>query len=172
MGARAAVNVANDLQGTGLESFVLGVICLAYPLQSTGSSSSKLRDEPLKVMTKPVIFVSGNQDKMANKTLMTKSIECMHNKVVIHWIDKANHSQRVKGRTDQEVLEEVSDQVVQWCDIQIREVLTVGSCELPDAVVKDKSVSKKRRGDVKRTAGTLELQVSNETRKKCKQEKI
>jgi predicted alpha/beta-hydrolase family hydrolase len=65
MGSRSAVAVCCDKT---MIDFVLGVICLSYPLHRP-RVYTQLRDEPLYEIRKPILFVSGTDDDMCKQEL-------------------------------------------------------------------------------------------------------
>ena len=115
MGSRAAVLAANMTLATQLESFVRGVVCLAYPLH-TPHKPGELRDEPLKTMKHPCLFVSGSRDKMAKEHLLRNVIgKHMAAEAKLHLIDGANHSYKVAGLKAEVVVQEICDTLLWWC---------------------------------------------------------
>ncbi len=115
MGSRAAVNVANQSRSSdNLKQFVQGVACFAYPLHPP-QQKDKLRDEPLKELAVPCLFVSGTQDEMADRELLTRTVaQDMKNKSEIYWVEGGNHAHKVKGRSDEEVVEDMCDEFLRW----------------------------------------------------------
>ncbi|KFO99973.1 Testis-expressed sequence 30 protein, partial [Calypte anna] len=114
MGSRAAASVIRHLgQEDDDDSFIQGLICLSYPLHRP-KLQSKLRDEDLLLIKCPVLFVSGAADEMCEKQLLEGVASQMKAPKKIHWIDKANHGMAVKGRTADDVMEEINVQVFTW----------------------------------------------------------
>ncbi|KAJ7422629.1 Testis-expressed sequence 30 protein [Pitangus sulphuratus] len=95
------------------DDFIRGLICLSYPLHRP-KLQSKLRDEDLLFIRCPVLFVSGSADEMCEKQLLEGVASKMKAPKKIHWIDKANHGMAVKGRTTDDVMEEINAQVFSW----------------------------------------------------------
>ena len=114
MGSRAAVGLANE----DPPCEVLGVICLSYPLH-TEDNRDKLRGEPLKALSLPSIFISGTEDRMCDKDKLEKVLEKNTNSR-IKWIEGADHSCKVKGRTEADVTDEVNESLVTWCKERIK----------------------------------------------------
>ena len=106
MGSRAAVGLANE----DPPCEVLGVICLSYPLH-TEDNRDKLRDEPLKALSLHSIFISGTEDRMCVKDKLEKVLEKNTNSR-IKWVEGADHSCKVKGRTEADVSEEINESLV------------------------------------------------------------
>ncbi|XP_042666366.1 testis-expressed protein 30 isoform X1 [Centrocercus urophasianus] len=114
MGSRAAASVIHQLSQDGNnDDFIQGLVCLSYPLHRP-KLQSKLRDEDLLFIRCPVLFVSGSADEMCEKQLLESVASKMKAPKKIHWIDKANHGMAVKGRTENDVMEEINVQVFSW----------------------------------------------------------
>ncbi|XP_054830250.1 testis-expressed protein 30 [Eublepharis macularius] len=117
MGSRAATSLTRQADQDN-DSFIQGLICLSYPLHRP-KLQSKLRDEDLFFIKSPVLFVSGSADEMCDKKLLEGVAMKMKAPQEIYWIEKANHSMAVKGRTTEDVLLEINIQVLSW----IKEVI-------------------------------------------------
>ncbi|NXP79922.1 TEX30 protein, partial [Ramphastos sulfuratus] len=114
MGSRAAASLIRQIsQEDDDDSFIQGLVCLSYPLHQP-KLQSKLRDEDLLFIRCPVLFVSGSADEMCEKQLLEGVASKMKAPKKIHWIDKANHGMVVKGRTTNDVMEEINAQVFSW----------------------------------------------------------
>ncbi|NXL60239.1 TEX30 protein, partial [Chordeiles acutipennis] len=118
MGSRAAASVIRHLSQEDDVDFIQGLVCLSYPLHRP-KLQSKLRDEDLLFIRCPVLFVSGSADEMCEKQLLEGVASKMKAPKKIHWIDKANHGMAVKGRTADDVMEEINAQVFSW----LREII-------------------------------------------------
>ncbi|KAM4047068.1 testis-expressed protein 30 [Anomaloglossus baeobatrachus] len=112
MGSRVATSLVRTASEQD-DTFILGLICLSYPLH-TPKAKSKLRDEDLLLITKPALFISGSADEMCDKSLMTNIVSKIKAPVKIHWIDNANHGLTAKGKTLEDVLPEVNEQTLVW----------------------------------------------------------
>lgn len=115
MGSRAAVAVANLAKDTDLAGYVQGVVCLSYPLYPPGQLDKK-RDEPLKELEYPTLFLSGTKDDMAECSLLEKAVATIPKEAKIYWIEGANHGHKVSGRKTEEVNEEIFLQMAEWCN--------------------------------------------------------
>ncbi|NXC48205.1 TEX30 protein, partial [Penelope pileata] len=114
MGSRAAASAIHQLsQDDDSDDFIQGLVCLSYPLHRP-KLQSKLRDEDLLFIRCPVLFVSGSADEMCEKQLLEGVASKMKAPKKIHWIDGANHGMAVKGRTEDDVMEEINVQVFSW----------------------------------------------------------
>ncbi|KAM7178843.1 testis-expressed protein 30 isoform 2-T3 [Macrochelys suwanniensis] len=113
MGSRAAASVTRQISQDDNEDFILGLICLSYPLHRP-KLQSKLRDEDLFFIKCPVLFVSGSEDEMCEKKILEGVASKMKTLKKIHWVEKANHGMAVKGRTADDIMMEISTQVFSW----------------------------------------------------------
>ncbi|XP_054994626.1 testis-expressed protein 30 [Sorex araneus] len=113
MGARAAASVMCHVEPEEADGFVRGLICISYPLHRP-KQQQKLRDEDLFRIKDPVLFVSGSADEMCEKNLLEKVAQKMQAPNKIHWIEKANHSMAVKGRSTNDVFREINTQILFW----------------------------------------------------------
>ncbi|XP_053167274.1 testis-expressed protein 30 [Hemicordylus capensis] len=112
MGSRAAASVTREADQDN-DSFIQGLICLSYPLHRP-KLQNKLRDEDLFLIKSPVLFLSGTTDEMCDKQLLEGVAIKMKAPNKVHWIEKANHSMTVKGRTADEISLEINIQVLSW----------------------------------------------------------
>lgn len=123
MGARAAVIAANNVKGTQLHNSVAGVLALSYPLH-TKDNKSNLRDGPLYELNKPVCFISGNEDEMCDETLFKDVLRKVNN-YTITWLPGADHSLKIKGIAEKDVVAEIGMHIVDWCTHSLN-----GMCKL------------------------------------------
>jgi predicted alpha/beta-hydrolase family hydrolase len=87
MGGRVGCHVS-------LEQEVSGVICLGYPL-CAADDVTKLRDEVLRSMHTPVLFVQGTRDSMCPLEILDKVRREMKAEHRLHVVDGDDHSLRV-----------------------------------------------------------------------------
>ena len=113
MGSRAAVGLANEICESDESYRIKGVVCLSYPLH-TERDKVKMRDEPIKALNLPSLFVSGTNDAMCDKEKLEKILSNCP-KANIKWIEDADHSCKVKGKKEADVLEDINKHVVSWC---------------------------------------------------------
>lgn len=113
MGSRAAASVICHIEPDDADDFVRGLICISYPLHHP-KQQNKLRDENLFCIKEPVLFVSGSADEMCEKNLLEKVAQKMQAPNKIYWIEKANHSMAVKGRSTNDVFKEINTQILFW----------------------------------------------------------
>ncbi|MEX2152581.1 MAG: alpha/beta family hydrolase [Gemmatimonadaceae bacterium] len=112
MGGRAASMLAAD----GFSSD--GLLLLAYPLHPAGALD-KLRDAHLPSIKLPVLCFSGTRDALCRRDLMETALRPVKAAWTMHWLEDADHSFHVlksSGRTDAQVLEEVTTATRQWLD--------------------------------------------------------
>src|SRR5262249_1742897 len=80
-----------------LEEKVDGLICLGYPLCAMGDRT-KLRDEVLRALTAPILFVQGTRDALCPLDLL----ECVRAEMkapdFLHIVEGGDHSLRVPKR--------------------------------------------------------------------------
>jgi predicted alpha/beta-hydrolase family hydrolase len=110
MGGRAASMLAAE----GYECD--GLILLAYPLHPPGQQD-KLRDAHLPKISVPVLCFNGTRDDFCEPELMKRVLTTVRTKWTMHWLDGADHSFHVlkrSGRTDVEVMDEVTAATRDW----------------------------------------------------------
>ena len=108
MGGRAASMLAAD--GFACD----GLLLLAYPLHPAGQPE-KLRDAHLADIKVPVLCFNGTRDALCERRLMEKALQDLSWQM--HWLEGADHSFHVlksSGRTDAQVMDEVSRVAGQW----------------------------------------------------------
>jgi predicted alpha/beta-hydrolase family hydrolase len=90
MGGRIGCHVA-------LEENVDALVCLGYPLCAMGDRA-KLRDEVLRALQTPVLFVQGTRDSLCPLDLL-ECVRCeMKAPTVLHVVDNGDHSLGVPKR--------------------------------------------------------------------------
>jgi predicted alpha/beta-hydrolase family hydrolase len=106
MGGRVGCHVA-------LEEKVTAVICMGYPLCSMGDRT-KLRDQVLRDLRTPVLFVQGTRDSLCPLDLFEKVRAEMAAPNVLHVVEGGDHSLRVSksqlkamGSTQEEIDERI-----------------------------------------------------------------
>jgi predicted alpha/beta-hydrolase family hydrolase len=122
MGGRVGCHVS-------LEEKVDGLICLGYPLCAMGDRS-KLRDEVLRALTTPILFVQGMRDSLCPLDILERVRAEMKAPNFLHTVEGGDHSLRVPKRQlqgtrktqediDQEILKTIGkfvDQLVPVAD--------------------------------------------------------
>ncbi len=90
MGGRIGCHLA-------LEEKANGVICLGYPLCAMGDRS-KLRDEVLLALRRPVLFVQGTRDALCPLDLLAAVRAKMSAPNFLHLVEEGDHSLGVSKR--------------------------------------------------------------------------
>src|SRR5438094_9475616 len=90
MGGRIGCHVS-------LEEKVDGLVCLGYPLCAMGDRS-KLRDEVLRALTTPILFVQGTHDSLCPLDLLERVRAEMKAPNFLHTVEGGDHSLRVPKR--------------------------------------------------------------------------
>ena len=80
-----------------LEEKVDGLVCLGYPLCAMGDRT-KLRDEVLRALTTPILFVQGTRDSLCPLDLLERVCTEMKTQNVLHAVEGGDHSLRVPKR--------------------------------------------------------------------------
>src|SRR5260370_365314 len=107
MGGRIGCHVS-------LEEKVDGLICLGYPLCAMGDRT-KLRDEVLRALATPILFVQGTRDSLCPLDLLKDVRTEMTAPNFLHVVEGGDHSLRVPKRklqTNGETQEDVDQQVL------------------------------------------------------------
>jgi predicted alpha/beta-hydrolase family hydrolase len=90
MGGRIGCHVA-------LEEKVDGLVCLGYPLCAMGDRT-KLRDEVLRALTTPILFVQGTRDPLCPLDLLERVRREMKAPNFLHVVQGGDHSLLVTKR--------------------------------------------------------------------------
>ena len=104
MGGRIGCHVS-------LEEKVDGLICLGYPLCAMGDRT-RLRDEVLRALASPILFVQGARDALCPLDLLARVRTEMKAPNFLHVVEGGDHSLRVPKRQLQ-VTSETQDNVDQ-----------------------------------------------------------
>ena len=107
MGGRIGCHVS-------LEEKVDGLVCLGYPLCAMGDRT-KLRDEVLRALTAPILFVQGTRDSLCPPDLLERVRAEMKAPNYLHVVEGGDHSLRVPKRQLQataETQEEVDQRIL------------------------------------------------------------
>ena len=111
MGGRIASQVAaENSKGIG------GLVYLGYPLHPPGRPD-KLRDEHLKDIEPPMLFVQGSRDAFGTEEEVKTIIKKHRLRATLYVIESGDHSFKVPKsvKPQQQVYEEVMDEVAKWC---------------------------------------------------------
>ena len=107
MGGRIGCHVA-------LEEKVSAVVCLGYPLCG-GGDRTKLRDEVLRALETPILFVQGTRDSLCPLDLLERVRAEMKAPSVLHVVEGGDHSLLVSKsqlRTTGERQEDVDQRIL------------------------------------------------------------
>ena len=80
-----------------LEEKLDGLICLGYPLCAMGDRA-KLRDQVLRALTTPILFVQGSRDSLCPLDLLERVRAEMKAPNFLHVVESGDHSLRVSKR--------------------------------------------------------------------------
>jgi|SRR5215472_4211429 len=97
-----------------LEEKVDGLVCLGYPLCAMGNRT-KLRDEVLRALNTPILFVQGARDPLCPLDLLERVRTEMEVQNVLHVVKGGDHSLRAPKRQLQaasETQEEIDRQIL------------------------------------------------------------
>jgi predicted alpha/beta-hydrolase family hydrolase len=95
---------------------VAGLVVLGYPLHPPGRPD-KLRDEHLKDIHAPMLFLQGARDSFGTKDEIGAVIKKLHLPATLYVIEGGDHSFRVPKSVapQQRVFEDVMNEVTRWC---------------------------------------------------------
>jgi uncharacterized protein len=115
MGGRVGCHVS-------LEEKVDGLVCLGYPLCAMGDRT-KLRDEVLRALNTPILFVQGSRDPLCPLDLLERVRTEMKTQNVLHIVDGGDHSLRVpkrqlqaSGQTQEDIDQQILKAIVGFVD--------------------------------------------------------
>jgi uncharacterized protein len=105
-----------------LEEKVDGLVCLGYPLCAMGDRT-KLRDEVLRALNTPILFVQGSRDPLCPLDLLERVRAQMKTQNVLHIVDGGDHSLRVpkrqlqaSGQTQEDIDQQILKAIVGFVD--------------------------------------------------------
>jgi predicted alpha/beta-hydrolase family hydrolase len=90
-----------------------GLIFLGYPLHPPGRQH-QLRDQHLYGLRIPMLFVEGTRDAFAEPGLLQGVLDSLGDNAHVHWIEGGDHSFKVRGRKQSEVLQEILDVIANF----------------------------------------------------------
>ena len=97
---------------------VRGLVFFGFPLHPAGRPGID-RAAHLSEVTVPMLFLQGTRDNLADLTLLRPVCDELGSLAHLHVVDGADHSFHVlkrSGRTDEEVIEELSVSAAAWAD--------------------------------------------------------
>lgn len=95
---------------------VQGLVFFGFPLHPPGKPSTE-RARHLQSVTVPMLFLQGTRDKLAELELLRPVCSELGDRAKLHIIESADHSFSVlkrSGRTNDDVLQELSTTVAEW----------------------------------------------------------
>jgi hypothetical protein len=105
-----------------LEEKVDGLVCLGYPLCAMGDRT-KLRDEVLRALNTPILFVQGTRDSLCPLDLLERVRAEMKTQNVLHVVEGGDHSLRVpkrqlqaKGGTQEDIDRDILQTIAGFVD--------------------------------------------------------
>jgi predicted alpha/beta-hydrolase family hydrolase len=101
MGGRIGCHVA-------LEEKVNALVCLGYPLCAAGDPA-KLRDEVLRALHTPILFVQGTRDSLCPLDILERVRSEMETPTALHIVPGGDHSLGVSKRQLREADQTQSD---------------------------------------------------------------
>jgi len=99
---RSAILIGKSMGGrvgchVSLEEKVDGLVCLGYPLCAMGDRT-KLRDEVLRALNTPILFVQGTRDSLCPLDILERVRAEMKAPNFLHTVEGGDHSLRVPKR--------------------------------------------------------------------------
>ena len=96
---------------------VQGLVFFAFPLHPSGREGTE-RAEHLDDVTVPMLFLSGNRDKLAVLDLLEPVCEKLSDKATLHLLDTADHGFKVlkRRKTQEDVFVEMARVLSEWVE--------------------------------------------------------
>ena len=91
-----------------------GLVFLAYPLHPPGKPE-RIRDEHLKTIDVPMLFLQGSRDPFAQPDLLDRTIAALPT-ATLHRVHNGDHSHKVPGRPAADVLDELVGATFDWLE--------------------------------------------------------
>ena len=105
-----------------LEENVEGVVCLGYPLCAMGDRT-KLRDQVLRALTTPILFVQGTRDSLCPLDLLERVRSEMKASNFLHLVEGGDHSLRApkrllqaSGKTQEDIDQQIFRAIAEFVD--------------------------------------------------------
>ena len=115
MGGRVGCHVS-------LEEKIEGLVCLGYPLCAMGDRT-KVRDEVLRALTTPILFVQGSRDALCPLDLLERVRPEMKAQNFLHVVADGDHSLRIpkrrlqaSGQTQEHVDQQILNAIIGFVD--------------------------------------------------------
>lgn len=97
------------------------IVFFGFPLHPAGSPGTT-RAEHLRDVAIPMLFLQGTRDSLADLALLRPVTDALGYRATLHVADGADHGFAVlkrSGRTDAEVLDEITDTMAAWLDAAV-----------------------------------------------------
>jgi hypothetical protein len=110
--------MTSQAQATSPLRSVLGLAFLGFPLHPAGKPSVA-RAQHLSDIQAPMLFMQGARDTLADATLIRQVVNQLGKRAALTMIAEADHSFHVparSGRTDQQVMTQLLDELALWFD--------------------------------------------------------
>jgi uncharacterized protein len=105
-----------------LEEKVDGLVCLGYPLCAMGDRT-KLRDEVLRSLNTPILFMQGTRDPLCPLDLLERVRTEMKTQNVLHFVEGGDHSLHVPkrqlqamGKTQEDIDQRIFETIAGFVD--------------------------------------------------------
>jgi predicted alpha/beta-hydrolase family hydrolase len=95
---------------------VRGIALFGFPLHAIGKPGAERADH-LNEVDVPMLFLQGSRDRLARLDLLEQVVRRLGDRATLHVVEEADHSFHVparSGRTDAEVLDELSRRTAEW----------------------------------------------------------
>jgi uncharacterized protein len=89
-----------------------GLVFLAYPLHPPGKPE-RIRDEHLKTIAVPMLFLQGTRDPFARPDLLDQTVASLPT-ATLHRVQDGDHSHKVPGRPAADVMDALVDATFEW----------------------------------------------------------
>ena len=105
-----------------LEEKVEGLVCLGYPLCAMGDRT-KIRDQVLRALTTPILFVQGTRDSLCPLDLLERVRSEMKAPNFLHLVESGDHSLRApkrllqaSGQTQEDIDQQIFRAIAEFVD--------------------------------------------------------
>jgi len=96
MGSRVGCHLANELPDADAPA---GLICLGYPLKGR----TAVRDEVLRELRRPILFVQGTRDPLCPLPLLHEVLPTLSSPHELHVVDGGDHSLKLRRKDEREL---------------------------------------------------------------------
>ena len=113
--------MTSQAQAVSALANVLGLIFVGFPLHTAGKPSRQ-RAEHLSHINVPMLFLQGTRDELADLALMQTTALALGKLARLHVVEGADHAFHVlvrSGRTDAQVIDELSTTIANWIESSI-----------------------------------------------------